>query len=168
MARGALEAHMAGAAAPPVPDTPACRARHGAFVTLRRAGELRGCIGHIPADRSLADTVARMAVAAATEDPRFPPVAPEELAELRIEVSVLSEPTRLTSSDPAGIRAGQDGVIVRRGGHQGLLLPQVATEFAWDAEALLAAACQKAGLRPDAWRETDTELYVFQVEAFGE
>ena len=138
------------------------------FVTLRGEGGLRGCIGHVPADRPLADVVPRVAVSAATEDPRFPPVALEELALLRIEISVLSEPVRLASPDPDGVRPGEDGVIVRRGWRQGLLLPQVATEFDWDAEALLAAACRKEGLAVTAWREASTELYLFQADVFGE
>ena len=109
-----------------------------------------------------------MTLAAATEDPRFPPVCREELDELRIEISVLSEPVRLGVRDPASIEPGLDGVIVRRGWRQGLLLPQVATEQGWDAEALLAAVCRKAGMRDDAWRRPDCELYVFQADVFGE
>ena len=105
---------------------------------------------------------------AATEDPRFPPVAVEELDELRLEISVLSEPTRLGAADPASIEPGRDGVMVRRGRRQGLLLPQVATEQRWDAVALLVAVCRKAGLADDAWRLPDCELYVFQADVFGE
>ena len=110
----------------------------------------------------------RMAVSAATADPRFPPVAPEELCELRIEISVLSEPMRVDPPDAARVQPGRDGVIVRRSGRQGLLLPQVATEFDWGPEALLAAACRKAGLAAEAWREAESELYVFQADIFGE
>ena len=109
-----------------------------------------------------------MAVSAALEDPRFPPVLPEELSHLSIEISVLSEPELLADPDPTRIRPGQDGVLVRRGWRQGLLLPQVATEQGWGANELLAGVCRKAGLDVDAWREPGTELYVFQVEAFGE
>lgn len=149
-------------------DTLALRQRCGAFVTLRCNGELRGCIGHVAADQPLAEVAERMAVCAATEDPRFPPVAAAELAQLRIEISVLSEPMRLAAPDAARIQPGLDGVIVRRGRCQGLLLPRVALEFAWDAEALLAAACRKAGLSPGAWRHADSELYIFQADSFGE
>jgi AmmeMemoRadiSam system protein A len=139
-----------------------------AFVTLRRGGELRGCIGHVASVRPLAEVVRRVTILAATEDPRFPPVSREEVAELRVEISVLSEPVRLGAHDPASIEPGRDGVLVRRGGRQGLLLPQVATEQRWDAATLLAAVCRKAGLPDEAWRRPDCELYVFQADVFGE
>jgi AmmeMemoRadiSam system protein A len=168
VARDALEASVRGAATAAVPESPALRQCRGVFVTLRRGTELRGCIGHILADQPLVEVVARMAVSAALDDPRFPPVALEELRELRIEISLLSEPELLLDPDPARIRPGEDGVLVRRAWRQGLLLPQVATELGWNAEQLLAGVCHKAGLEPEEWREPDTELYVFQVEAFGE
>ncbi|MGH7615548.1 MAG: AmmeMemoRadiSam system protein A [Gemmatimonadales bacterium] len=168
LVRHTLEAELLGGTAEAPPDVPALRARRGAFVTLRRGLELRGCIGHVPADRPLAEVVMRMAVSAATTDPRFPPVAPEELSDLRIEISVLSEPVRVDPPDVARVQPGRDGVIVRRSGRQGVLLPQVATEFDWGPEALLAAACRKAGLAADAWREAESELYVFQADIFGE
>lgn len=168
LAREALEASVRGGTVGPVPEGPALSRRRGAFVTLRCGTELRGCIGHILADQPLGEVVARMAASAALEDPRFPPVAPEELSNLRIEISVLSEPLLDLERDPARIRPGEDGVLVRQGWRQGVLLPQVATEQGWSAEQLLAGVCRKAGLGADAWREPDTELYVFQVEAFGE
>lgn len=168
LARQTLTAATGGAPAEPVPLTPVLRAACGAFVTLRSGGELRGCIGHLAADQALADTVARMAVSAALEDPRFPPVTAAEVDGLRIEISVVSEPRPLPIPDPALIRPGRDGVIVRRAWRQGVLLPQVATEFGWDGEALLTAACRKAGLAADAWRLAATELFVFQVDAFAE
>ncbi len=168
LVRRTLEVELSGGAPEPPPDLPGLRARRGAFVTLRRGVELRGCIGHVPADRPLAEVVTRMAVSAATADPRFPPVAPEELSDLRIEISVLSEPVRVDPPDAGRVQPGRDGVIVRRSGRQGLLLPQVATEFDWGPEALLAAACRKAGLAADAWREAESELYVFQADIFGE
>lgn len=168
LARDVLEVSLRGGPANPLPGGPALHRLCGAFVTLRRGTKLRGCIGHIPADRPLAEVVARMAASAALEDPRFPPVLPEELSHLSIEISVLSEPELLADPDPTRIRPGQDGVLVRRGWRQGLLLPQVATEQGWGANELLAGVCRKAGLDVDAWREPGTELYVFQVEAFGE
>ncbi len=139
-----------------------------AFVTLRNGDALRGCIGHVASGRPLAEVVWRMTLLAATEDPRFPPVVMEELPRLRIEISVLSEPVRLDVADPAYIEPGRDGVMVRRGRRQGLLLPQVATEQGWDAEALLAAVCRKAGLPDGAWRSPDCELHVFQADVFAE
>lgn len=168
LARDVLETSVQGGAPGPLPVGAELRRRCGAFVTLRRGEELRGCIGHIAPDRPLAEVVARMALSAALEDPRFPPVGPEELALVRIEISVLSEPEPMPDPSPSRIRAGQDGVLVRRGWRQGLLLPQVATEQGWGAEDLLAGACRKAGLDASAWREPGTEVYVFQVEAFGE
>jgi AmmeMemoRadiSam system protein A len=150
------------------PDVNALSDRRGAFVTLRSGGELRGCIGHIAADRPLGDVVARMAVAAATEDPRFPAVVLAELAELHIEISVLTAPQPLRDRDVTQIVPGRDGLVVQRGGRQGLLLPQVATEYGWDAEELLAATCHKAGFAQDAWRDPKTEILVFRAEVFGE
>jgi AmmeMemoRadiSam system protein A len=122
----------------------------------------------LAADRALAETVARMVVSAALEDPRFPPVTALEVSQVRIEISVLSDPRPLAGADPGGVQPGRDGVIVRRGVRQGVLLPQVATEFGWDGEALLTAACRKAGLGADMWRSPGTELLVFQVDAFSE
>lgn len=152
----------------PYLESAALRRPGGAFVTLRNHGALRGCIGHIAADRPLAEVVARMAVSAALEDPRFPPVPPGELAELEVEVSVLSEAVPLASRDPAEIRSGQDGVIVRRGWRQGVLLPQVAVDYGWEGEEFLTAACRKAGLPAEAWRAPDCQLLVFQADVFGE
>jgi AmmeMemoRadiSam system protein A len=140
----------------------------GVFVTLRSHGALRGCIGHVAADRPLAEVVARMAASAATQDPRFPPVPADELPALEVEISVLTEAVPLASRDPQEIRPGQDGVIVRRGWRQGVLLPQVAADHGWAGEEFLAAACRKAGLPPEAWRAPDCQLLVFQTDVFGE
>lgn len=144
--------------------------RRGAFVTLLRHGALRGCIGHVANDRPLGEVVREVAVAAALDDPRFPPVSQDELPGLTIEVSVLTQPVPLASTgmDAPRIEVGRDGLIVRRGPHIGLLLPQVATEYHWGPEAFLAATCRKAGLPPEAWREPDTELLAFQADVFGE
>ena len=169
MARQALQATLSGAAQPEELSASVTLRRPGrAFVTLRHSGTLRGCIGHVAPDRPLAEVVWRVTMLAATEDPRFPPVAREELDELRLEISVLSEPTRMGVAEAARIEPGRDGVMVRRGRRQGLLLPQVATEQRWDATALLVAVCRKAGLADDAWRRPDCELYVFQADVFGE
>ncbi len=140
----------------------------GAFVTLWRRDVLRGCIGHVPADRALGVVVRDMTVAAARDDPRFPPVAVGEVAELRLEISVLTEPAPLAPVDPCRIVIGRDGLIVRRGRNLGLLLPQVAPEQHWGAETFLVATCQKAGLGPDAWRQPGTQVLVFQADVFGE
>jgi AmmeMemoRadiSam system protein A len=135
-----------------------------AFVTLTRKGRLRGCIGYTEASVSLCKTVQECAVAAATEDPRFPPVGPAEVDALRIEISVL---TPLAPIRPMEVEVGVHGLLVRKGGRRGLLLPQVAVEHGWDRETFLSAVCEKAGLPGDAWR-SGAELYSFTAEVFGE
>jgi AmmeMemoRadiSam system protein A len=170
LARSAIAAALAGAREPPIPDVAGARLHRGAFVTLeeRRDGALRGCIGRIAADRPLGEVVRSVAVSAAAEDPRFPPVEREELADLRIEISVLSEPSPLDPGDAESLVIGRDGLLVRRGGAVGVLLPQVATEHGLGREAFLAAACRKAGLGAHAWREPGTAVFTFQADVFGE
>jgi uncharacterized protein len=146
--------------------TPALCERCGAFVTLKIGPALRGCIGHITAARPLVDTVKEAAQGSAFEDPRFPPLKPDEWAAVRIEISVLSPFQRI--ADPALVQPGLHGVLVRRGGRSGLLLPQVAEEQGWDREAFLSHACRKAGLPMDAWKSPDTEIEVFTATVFGE
>ena len=168
VARGALEAALAGRAPPPLPDTPAARAQRGVFVTLEADGALRGCVGQPCTDRALGALVREMAVAAARDDPRFPPVSGDELGAVRIAIAVLTEPARLHPVLEEAIAIGRDGLLVRRRGASGLLLPQVASEQRWGPEAFLAAACRKAGLAPDAWREPGTDVFTFQADVFGE
>jgi AmmeMemoRadiSam system protein A len=171
-ARRTLDAALTSRPEPPAPEGDAERQRRGAFVTLsvRQSGDLRGCIGHVAADLPLGEVVGRMAIAAAFEDPRFPPVTAAELPGLRIEISVLTVPVRLLHADPGSgaIVPGRDGLIVQAGHRQGLLLPQVAVEYGWDAEALLTATCRKARLSPSAWRSAGTAVFTFQAEVFGE
>jgi hypothetical protein len=121
----------------------------GAFVTLQKRGQLRGCIGHIEALRPLYATVRECARAAALQDPRFEPVAPAELSSLRLEISILSP---LVDIAPQDIEVGRHGLLISRGAQRGLLLPQVAVEWNWDREQFLEETCLKAGLPPDAWR----------------
>ena len=137
----------------------------GAFVTLHKRGDLRGCIGHIEPTEPLATVVPRCAVAACSSDPRFPPVEAIELDAIDIEISLLGplEPI----AGPQDIVVGRDGLVVQRGWQRGLLLPQVATEWGWDAETFLAHTCQKAGLPRDAWRKGAT-VWRFEAEVFGE
>lgn len=139
----------------------------GAFVTLRTAsnGALRGCIGHFHGFGRLGETITRMARAAASEDPRFPPVREDEVDELRIEISLLS-PMRKAAADE--VVPGRHGVYVRSGPFAGTLLPQVAEEEGWDRETLLAHTCLKAGLPPDCWRTGGAEIFVYTAEVFGE
>jgi len=168
LARGALEAYLAGGDPPALPEGDAVRQKCGAFVTLAAAGALRGCVGHVPADRPLARVVRDMVVAAGRDDARFPPVAASELGTLRIEISVLTEPAPLVPAAPERVVIGRDGLLVRRGAASGLLLPQVAPEQHWGPEAFLAAACRKAGLAADAWREPETHVLTFQADVFAE
>ena len=137
----------------------------GAFVSLHRDGELRGCIGTFLLDRPLQRVVRDMAVAAGFEDPRFSPLQAGELPGLDIEISVLSDLCRATAD---AIVPGFHGVSIALGPAKGVFLPQVATEAGWDRERLLAETCRKAGLPPDAWREPGVEISVFTAEAFGE
>jgi AmmeMemoRadiSam system protein A len=146
------------------PASPRLSAPGAAFVTLLRKGQLRGCIGFTEAAAPLYRTVQECAVAAATEDPRFPPVEPSEVDSVRIEISVL---TPLVPALPEEIEVGVHGLMVRKGGRRGLLLPQVATENRWDRQAFLSNVCRKAGLPPDEWRK-GAELYSFTAEVFGE
>lgn len=137
----------------------------GLFVTLRRHGELRGCIGRIESDQPLATLLPPIALDAALRDGRFAPVTKDELDDIVIDVSVLSSPRRLT--EPSAIVAGRDGVILRQGNQQGVFLPQVWEETGWTRlEFLRELASQKAGLPPDAWQHA--ELFVFQDQAFSE
>jgi AmmeMemoRadiSam system protein A len=169
LARATLESHLEGRAPPPVCAVPGAALRRGAFVTLTEHGALRGCIGHIAADRELGDVIREMTVAAARDDPRFAPVTREDLPALALEISVLSEPTRLPApADPARVVVGRHGLMVRREGLVALLLPQVAPEYHWGPDAFLAATCRKAGLPPEAWREPETEVFTFHADVFGE
>jgi uncharacterized protein len=151
------------AAAAPAGNMDRCA---GAFVTLHVSGELRGCIGHLEADRPLPAVVASCALSAAHADPRFPPISVRELDLLDIEISVLGgfEPVHRLDD----IQIGRHGLLVDQRGRRGLLLPQVATEWGWDAATFVAHTCQKAGLPTDAWPERGAALFRFEAEVFGE
>jgi len=135
-----------------------------AFVTLKRRGRLRGCIGYTEAVAPLFKVVQECTVAAATEDPRFPPVSSEELPAIRMEISVL---TPLVPLRPEDVVVGRHGLWVSQGRMRGLLLPQVPVEQGWDRETFLDQTCVKAGLPPSAWRHGAT-LKGFTAEVFGE
>lgn len=140
----------------------------GAFVTLHKKSDLRGCIGNIIGRQPLYLTVRDMAISAAVKDPRFPPVTVEELSTLDVEVSVLSKPRVIT--DVAEIEMGVHGVIVSQGRwHSGVFLPQVATDTGWSKEEFLSQLCsQKAHLSPDAWKDPKTKIEIFSAEVFSE
>ncbi len=165
IARDAIAARLANRAYT-LPDVPQTLQRPGgAFVTLHRSGDLRGCIGRIDAPDPLAEVVAECAVSAAIRDPRFPPVTPDELLALDVEISILTPLERV--SDVSEIQVGRHGLVMRQGFHSGLLLPQVATEWGWDRDTFLAQTCRKAGLPSDAWRR-GAEIFKFEAEVFGE
>jgi AmmeMemoRadiSam system protein A len=166
IARGAVLAHLGLAPAPALPSAGRLAELRGAFVTLHVGEDLRGCIGTFHPQGSLAQTVAKMAVAAAAEDPRFRPVAADDVAELRVAISALEPPRPL--ADPTAVKIGTEGLVVKMGWHRGTLLPKVAVENRWDAEAFLRHTCLKAGLHPGAWRQPGCEVEAFEAEEFGE
>ncbi len=148
-------------APPPPPAGGALHERLGAFVTLKRGGQLRGCIGNLTGAGALYLTVAEMAKAAAFNDPRFPPLGEREFADVEIEISIMGPITRCP--DLNAVVVGRHGLIARKGGRQGLLLPQVPVEWGWDRESFIKQTCLKAGLPGDAWKDPQTEFYWFEA-----
>ncbi|MDH5203712.1 MAG: AmmeMemoRadiSam system protein A, partial [Nitrospirota bacterium] len=139
---------------------PGLKANGAVFVTIKKHGNLRGCIGHIHPVMPLYQSVIKNAIAACSSDPRFPPMNKEELKDIDVEISVLSplEPLK----DIRQIEIGKHGLYIVKGQYRGLLLPQVATEHGWDRDTFLEQLCMKAGLPKDAWR--DAKLYRFSAE----
>ena len=135
------------------------------FVTLTEGEELRGCIGTLDPSRSLREAVVSATLGAAIGDPRFLPVTAAELPAIEVGISVLGRPVPFV--DPQTFMPGVDGVIVERGGQRALLLPEVATEFAWGTVQMLENACRKAGLSADAWHDPRTRLSSFRTVRFG-
>jgi AmmeMemoRadiSam system protein A len=167
VARQSIEAHLKHQAAPGVTSaSPVLREPRGAFVSLHRQGRLRGCIGYIEAVKPLLQTIREMAAAAAFQDPRFRPLGPEELADLEIEISVLSPMKLIKSTDE--IEVGKHGLYMVQGLYRGLLLPQVATEYSWDRLTFLEQTSCKAGLSPDAWKNPATQIYIFSADIFAD
>jgi AmmeMemoRadiSam system protein A len=138
--------------------------KRGAFVTLKKQGELRGCIGHMSEDTPLCTVIGAMALQASFNDTRFSPLTQKELSQVEIEISVLTPFTRIDSADE--IVLGVDGVIVKKGNQQAVFLPQVATETGWSKEVFLDQLCYKAGLNAGDWM--DAELFTFQADVFSE
>jgi len=166
LARSAILAAFTGA---PVklrePPPPCFELRRGAFVTVHVREKLRGCIGVIEGREPLASVIVHCAESAAFRDARFSPLRADEVAGLRIEISVLSELFPLAADQ---VKIGTHGLFIRSGHRQGLLLPQVAVEHRLSPEAFLAETCHKAGLPKDAWRRNETELFGFTCEIFQE
>lgn len=144
----------------------------GAFVTLHRRDELRGCIGYPEPIKPLVMAIIEVAISAATQDPRFPPVTSTEIDELQVEVSVLTKPKLIEvdnpSQYPGKIKVGEDGLIVERNFYRGLLLPQVPVEWQWDVEEFLSNTCMKAGLLADCWLDPHVKIYRFKSQIFEE
>ena len=138
----------------------------GVFVTIKRNGELRGCLGTLQCRAGLADEIARCAGDSATEDPRFPAVSMGEVPDLSVEISVLGPLEEIDPASPGAIEVGTHGLVVEHGLRRGLLLPQVATEWGWDVEQFLQHTSRKAGLPLDAWRTA--RVYRFDAEVFAE
>lgn len=165
IAAAAIEAgctHQEMPALPPLSDT--LREKRGAFVTLHKGHNLRGCIGYIRAQKPLYQTIQEMAQAAAFQDTRFKPVTRDELKDITIEISVLTPLQKISRVEE--IAVGTHGIYIVKDFHSGLLLPQVATENKWDRESFLRHTCTKAGLPEDAWRESDAEIYIFSADIF--
>ena len=171
LARGAIEYSIAKKPKPALPLTPVFEDKRGIFVTLTKAGELRGCIGFPYPVMPLGDAIDDAAVAAATGDPRFPPVRKEELASIRIEVTILTVPLPVVGEPgirPEKVEVGRHGLIVRGRGTSGLLLPQVATEYGWDSTTFLDHTCIKAGLPERSWTYANVEVLTFEGQIFTE
>ncbi len=148
------------------PDPALLDAPCGAFVTLKIGETLRGCIGNMRSSRPLRKTVAEMAKSSALRDPRFPPLIPEELARVTIEISVLSPLWQV--KDLEELIPGEHGLYLTYRGRSGVLLPQVATEQGWTKEEFVRHTCLKAGCPEDTWKLPDTKLELFTAEVFSE
>jgi uncharacterized protein (TIGR00296 family) len=174
LARSSIESYLKDKVILEVPEnTPnTLKEEMGAFVTLNSKGQLRGCIGYPEPIKPLVNAVIEVAISAAIQDPRFPPVSPEELDDISVEVSVLTKPELIEVDKPTEypekVSLGQDGLIVESCSGRGLLLPQVAVEWQWDEEEFLSNTCMKAGLNLDCWLEPDINIYKFQSQIFEE
>lgn len=167
IAREAIANALEGKPQPRVPAPGGGLSRGGgAFVTIRIDHELRGCIGYIESTDPLSEVVSEVAVKAAFDDPRFPPLLPKEFRRSSLEVSVLSPLRQI--KDVNEIEVGVHGLVIELGSRRGLLLPQVATEYGWDRMEFLTNVCRKAGLARDAWTSTDAKIHVFSAEVIAE
>lgn len=166
LARETICATVTGQPLPLLEKPAAALCSHsGCFVTIKQLGQLRGCIGSFVSQQPLWQTVQEMAVSAATRDPRFYPMKPDDLADFSLEISVLSPLQQIQSIEQ--IQVGTHGLYLIKGHSHGVLLPQVAVEYGWDRDTFLRQTCRKAGLPDDAWHK-DAELYIFSAEVFGD
>lgn len=170
-ARGAIEYVCAKKPKPVLKLTPVFKEKRGVFVTINKNGQLRGCIGLPYPVMPLEDAIEHAAGAAALEDPRFPPVRNDELEQITVEVTILTVPVPMEGEPakrPEKVQVGRHGLIVRGMGTSGLLLPQVATEYQWDAETFLNHTCMKAGLPDRCWTYKTIEILTFEGQIFSE
>ena len=166
LARRSIEEFLRTGKRPrPEAGSPKLSAKRGAFVTLKVDNQLRGCIGYPLPQKSLIETISSMAVAAATQDYRFPSLKLEELPRTKIEISVLTVPRPVKEVNE--VEVGRHGIIVSKGIAKGLLLPQVPGEYGWDLETYLRHGCLKAGLDEDEWKK-DAHIEVFEAQVFSE
>ncbi len=165
-AREAIAAHLEKRKPRYPAATGTLKKKCGAFVTLHKQDNLRGCIGFIIAAKPLIETVQEAAKSSAFNDPRFPALTARELDDIKIEISVLSPLRRIENTEE--IQVGVHGIMLKNSFYSGLLLPQVAIDYGWDRETFLTHTCYKAGLPGDCWRSKDTELEVFSAIVFSE
>jgi AmmeMemoRadiSam system protein A len=148
-----------------IPQNGVFAEQRGVFVTIHARSRLRGCIGVVEPFEPLGESIARCAASAALQDPRFSPVRAEEVQDLQIEISLLSQPEPIL---PGNIEIGKHGLLISQGSKRGLLLPQVAVEHKLGCEQFLEETCRKAGLTAKAWREPETQIFGFICEVFSE
>lgn len=167
LARNTIEMWVREQSKPPLPAAKGILGEKcGAFVTIHKKGQLRGCIGNMIGYGPLVETIQEMAIASSTGDPRFHPVRPEELNDIDIEISVLSPLREI--KDINEIEVGKHGILMSRGMFHGVLLPQVATEYNWDRTTFLQHTCMKAGLSENAWQDPKTKIEIFSAQVFSE
>ena len=167
IAREAICHQVNGEAYTPIPrEEKTLNERAGCFVTIKKNGRLRGCIGNFQSQQPLFREVAIMAAASASEDPRFPPMKAEELENFSLEITILSPLKKI--EDTEQIEVGVHGIYIEKGFHRGVLLPQVATEYGWDRETFLQQTCLKAGIAADSWQFPDAEIYIFSGQIIHE
>ncbi len=178
LARNAVENYVIKSSTiePPEETPPKLRKLGASFVTIlkhvsRGKPDLRGCIGYVKPIEPLVNNVIHAAIAAATEDPRFPPLKSEELDEVIFEVSVLSRMEKLPEDPELRVKSiyiGRDGLMVEYGFYHGILLPEVPVEYCWDNETFLAETCLKAGMEPDCWLNRKVKIYRYRTKTFKE
>ncbi|MDX2480094.1 MAG: AmmeMemoRadiSam system protein A [Desulfuromusa sp.] len=140
--------------------------RSGCFVTITQDGHLRGCIGNFQSQQPLFQEVVTMAVAAASQDPRFQPMSRDELNNFSLEITILSPLEKISAINQ--IEVGTHGIYIVKGHNRGVLLPQVATDYGWDRETFLQQTCVKAGLSENSWQQPDAEIFIFSGQIISE